>query len=227
MSLGNYENNKMGLNENRLTINYFIYLLAIFFLSLLFINLFMGITIDELRSMIKESKNHNIRLIIEYTLNIQDVLVNFFPFKSLRKNFISSCVLFDINNKEAEYTGMFYRKIASYFISDKKSKNDRLKDAELREMMENFMKQLNQRMNHIEDGLHRNQHELSRQTNRLTQQITKLSKTLNVEKNGDDKAKMEENRQSFHAGRDIHKRNLVTQQVSHEEIIEGGTFADD
>lgn len=149
MSLGNYENDKMGLDKNSFNINYVVYLLAIFFLSLLIINLFIGITIDELRTMIKDSQNHNVRLNIKYMLTIQDVLVNILGRFEKWNKFISWSVLFVFHQT------WFNQRVLSYLIPDSEQANARLKEFDSREKTEFFMKQLSLQMSQLEDRLNR------------------------------------------------------------------------
>lgn len=76
MTLGDYRNDEMGLG-NGFNINYILYLAAIFVLPLLTVNIFLGISVDELRNIIDESHDYNIMLRIQYVMRIQDTLVKF------------------------------------------------------------------------------------------------------------------------------------------------------
>ena len=89
MSLGEYTTSKMGLvgQTDIYTIisNYIAYILFIFILPILVINMFIGISVDEMRNLIEKSENQNIKIQIEYVLNIQ----KFVPFT--HKRIIDKC----------------------------------------------------------------------------------------------------------------------------------------
>ena len=172
ITLGNYDNDQMGLDDFSININYIIYLLLLFLLPFLIINIFLGITIDELRRMIEDSRNHNIRLRCEYALKIQDVLVNnnnkFKRFKFWHK-FVSWAVLLNIFETRGNKLVFFSHgksKLVKFIVSEKESKNDvqgesDSKESELIESLESFMIQIYQRM---DNRLNQIKYELERKS---------------------------------------------------------------
>lgn len=78
MTLGNYNNEQMGLGNgvsSSTWVTYTIYLSCIFIVVLLLVNMFLGISIDELSNLIDKSHNQNVKLRCEYVLRIQHVLI--------------------------------------------------------------------------------------------------------------------------------------------------------
>lgn len=90
MILGDYNNNEMGLGDE-VTLStlatYTLYLSCIFIVVLLLVNMFQGISVDELSNLIDESHNHNVKLRCEYVLGIQHVLTEF-KFKRLLESWL-------------------------------------------------------------------------------------------------------------------------------------------
>jgi hypothetical protein len=62
------------INKNNF-INYFIYALFIFVMPILFINIFTGISIDEVKDLIDRSKAENIAIKINYVNNFEIVKI--------------------------------------------------------------------------------------------------------------------------------------------------------
>ena len=69
MFLGDLETNEMGINE--LGINFLLYGLFIILMPILFINIFAGISIDEIQKIIENSEAENISYRIEYVNKIE------------------------------------------------------------------------------------------------------------------------------------------------------------
>ena len=76
MTVGQVNIDDMGidnLNKDNL-INYFIYGIFIFVMSILFINIFTGISIDEIQSIIQNSEAENISSKIQYVLQFEKLI---------------------------------------------------------------------------------------------------------------------------------------------------------
>lgn len=69
MFLGDLETNEMGINE--LGINFLLYGFFIILMPILFINIFTGISIDEIQKIIENSEAENISYRIEYVNKIE------------------------------------------------------------------------------------------------------------------------------------------------------------
>ena len=69
MFLGDLETNEMGINE--LGINFLLYGFFIILMPILFINIFAGISIDEIQKIIENSEAENISYRIEYVNKIE------------------------------------------------------------------------------------------------------------------------------------------------------------
>lgn len=159
ITLGNYANHEeMGLDIKSVNLNYVIYVLAIFMLPLLVINIFMGITIDELRRMIEASHNQIVRLQAEYALKFNDV----FSFKIFSlKNWVKS--LYKKFKKIFDDIIKFICKGKDNFFKINKTGKDR---DEWKEMMEKYMLEVVQRVGDIEDRVKRTHHDLSEKISR-------------------------------------------------------------
>ena len=75
MSIGNLESDNMGidtLNEFS-AINFIIYLAFIFFLPILFVNIFTGITIDEIQNLFETSRAEDALAKIDYIIKFEDL----------------------------------------------------------------------------------------------------------------------------------------------------------
>lgn len=169
MTLGDYQNNEMGLGDeaNTINLNYIIYLLAVFLLPLLIINIFMGISVDELRRMIDASHNHNVRLRCEYVLKIQDVVVNLLKFKNARK-LIEKLVLFKTDREcrvkrvcKKLVCDSVEKKDEESFRVEKRKKKKIEKD-EWKETMAKYMRKMLDKIENMEDHMSRMQNELGR-----------------------------------------------------------------
>lgn len=79
MGLSEFSTSQMGLglNLNSYTyINYVIYAVFIYIIPMTVINMFLGITVDEIGNLIDDSENHNTVIRIDYVLKLQELLIN-------------------------------------------------------------------------------------------------------------------------------------------------------
>lgn len=89
LNLGDFDNDNIGLVEDNnfnwsLYISYLIYL---FIIPILIVNIFIGISVDELKKLIDQSHKYNTIIKIDYTLKMQDSLFRikreFMPFRKI------------------------------------------------------------------------------------------------------------------------------------------------
>lgn len=76
-NLANFDNEKMGLGHHVNGSNwpiYIIYVLFLFILPILILNIFIGISVDELKKLLDDSQEYNMIIKIKYTLKMQDTL---------------------------------------------------------------------------------------------------------------------------------------------------------
>lgn len=85
MTLGDFHNDEMDLH---VIVNFILYSLFLFVLSILAINIFVGISVDEISKLIDDSKIQIIMLKVEYLLKIQDTLTRKTLLKDLSKKFL-------------------------------------------------------------------------------------------------------------------------------------------
>jgi hypothetical protein len=137
MFLGDLETNEMGINE--LGINFLLYAFFIFLMPILFINIFTGISIDEIQKIIENSEAENISYRIEYVDKIESfrkiIIIN--KFMNLLYYLLQTIIRhrlelkMKINSKKIKNT-----KIIDGF----KSKEERL----IRDRLNNITNDLNQ-----------------------------------------------------------------------------------
>jgi hypothetical protein len=78
MTLGELQTPEMGLDTDvnwPNLVNYIIYFSFLCIIPIFIINIFIGISVDEMRKLIEASKVRNTQLKIEYVLSFQDALV--------------------------------------------------------------------------------------------------------------------------------------------------------
>ncbi|CAF0878346.1 unnamed protein product [Brachionus calyciflorus] len=75
MTIGNVGTDDMGIDRiNDNLINFFVYLLFIFLMPILFLNIFTGISIDEIKNLIENCDAENISNKIEYTKKFDKIV---------------------------------------------------------------------------------------------------------------------------------------------------------
>ncbi|RNA26482.1 hypothetical protein BpHYR1_052938 [Brachionus plicatilis] len=88
MMIGSLETENMGLNRlNSFSfINFFIYGFFIYFMSLLLLNIFTGISIDEVNELFKSAEKDDSSNKIDYILKIEEVNRNLLVFQCISFN---------------------------------------------------------------------------------------------------------------------------------------------
>lgn len=207
LNLGNYENHKMGLDTDIGISNwpeYVIYTVFLFIIPILIINIFIGISVDEMRKLIDYSHVHNIIIRTEYTLRMQDALsgINRFftriPLVRLIngkfKNFITWSVSINmtkinkiVNNRgknKNPITGKKKNKIVMDEDSQQMSKLEEKVDILQQTMkeMSNDVEKLEQRMISLSNDFKRLYFEHKDQSSRLINYLQNLESQLDRDK---------------------------------------------
>lgn len=157
MTLGNYQNDKMGLDETSVNLNYIIYLLAIFMFPLLIINIFMGITIHELNRIIYYSRHKILYLQFTYALKCHEFYSywrNLFSYRKMCK------IIRQLRSSDFYYAKKFTSSLQFISQAVKKDYIIRNNRDEWKETMEKYMRELVWRVSEIEERGERAHREL-------------------------------------------------------------------
>jgi hypothetical protein len=113
--VGGINTDNMGIKEFNSSsfINFFIYGCFIFMMTILFINIFTGISIDEIQSLIKHSQAEIQSRKIEYIFKIEALNNRYFKKLSLNFNYLNKFILFikskiKKNNNDVEETNKIF-----------------------------------------------------------------------------------------------------------------------
>ena len=123
MLIGQFELDQLGLEDEmnkENSVNYIILIFFIFIMTIFFYNLFIGIAVDEIQSIVDDAEIQNIKAKIEFVIKFQ-ALASFTGWKMLQK-----CTVFesyDYNQDERNFVKIYklIRKILFFLVKKQKS----------------------------------------------------------------------------------------------------------